>query len=114
MIESLSNPEWINPQIDFLLFLQNIRLNCSDIIDKFFLSITIFGEFWLPTLICAIVYWCIDFKAGIYLFSLEGFNKIFAFFLILKTNFSISKVILKLNLLTVRPRVRQVDLADKL
>ncbi len=79
MIECLSNPDWIKPQIDFLIYLQNIRVNCSDIYDKFFLSITVIGEFWLPTLICAIVYWCIDFKAGIYLFSLEGFNKLFAY-----------------------------------
>ena len=54
MIECLSNPDWITPQMDFLVFLQNIRINCSDIIDKIFLSITIFGEFWLPTLICGI------------------------------------------------------------
>lgn len=74
MIDCLSNPSWINPQIDFLLFWQNIRINCPEIIDKFFLSITIFGEFWLPTLVCAIVYWCIDFRAGVYLFSLESFN----------------------------------------
>ena len=79
MIEFLSNPEWTQPQMDFLVHLQNIRLNCSDFFDKFFLSITMFGEFWLPTLICAIVYWCIDFKAGVYLFSLEGFNKLFAY-----------------------------------
>ena len=74
MIECLSNPSWINPQIDCLLFLQNIRIGMPETIDKLFLSITIFGEFWLPTLICAIVYWCIDFRAGIYLFALEGFN----------------------------------------
>ena len=79
MIDFLSSPDWINPQMDFLVYLQNIRLNCSDIIDKIFLSITVIGEFWLPTLICAIVYWCIDFRAGIYLFSLEGFNKLFAY-----------------------------------
>ena len=79
MIDFLSRPEWINPQMDFLLYLQNIRINCPQIIDKFFLSITILGEIWLPTLICAIVYWCIDFKAGMYLFSLEGFNKLFAY-----------------------------------
>jgi len=78
MIDCLSNPDWIKPQMDFLVYLQNIRINCPDIIDKFFLSITIFGEFWLPTVICAIVYWCIDFKAGLYLFSLESFNKFFA------------------------------------
>lgn len=74
MIDCLSNPTWITPQIDFLLFLQNVRLNCSQMIDKFFLSVTILGELWLPTLICAITYWCVDFKAGLYLFSLEGVN----------------------------------------
>lgn len=74
MIDFLSNPQWINPQIDCLLFLQNFRIGYLEHFDKFFLSITIFGEFWLPTLICAIVYWCMDFRSGIYLFTLEGFN----------------------------------------
>ena len=74
MIDFLSSPDLIKPQMDFLLFLQNIRVNNLEIFDKFFLSITIFGEFWLPTLICAIVYWCIDFRAGVYLFSLECLN----------------------------------------
>lgn len=78
MIDCLSNTEWISPQIDFLLFLQNIRVGHFEIFDKFFLSVTVFGEFWLPTLICAIVYWCIDFRAGVYLFSLESFNIFFA------------------------------------
>ena len=80
MIECLSNPHWINPQIDFLLFLQNIRIGHFEIFDKFFLSITVFGEFWLPTLICAVTYWCIDFRAGVYLFSLAGFNALIAHF----------------------------------
>ena len=77
MINFLSDSSWINPQIDVLLFLQNLRVGHLEIFDKFFLSITIFGEFWLPTLICAITYWCFDFRAGIYLFSLEGINAIF-------------------------------------
>ena len=80
MIDCLSNPSWINPQIDFLLFLQNLRIEHFSFLDKFFLSITIFGEFWLPILICAIVYWCIDFRAGIYLFTLAGFNSLIAHF----------------------------------
>ena len=80
MIDCLSNPVWINPQIDILLFLQNIRIEQPVIFDKFFLSITILGEIWLPTLICAIAYWCIDFRAGIYLFSLEGLNSIITHF----------------------------------
>ena len=81
MIDFLSNTELIRPQMDFLIFLQNIRINCPIIFDKLFLLITIFGEIWLPTLVCAIVYWCIDFKAGIYLLSLESFNRFFAHFL---------------------------------
>ena len=80
MIDFLSSPDWIRPQMDFLVFLQNIRMNSSIIFDKLFLLITIFGEIWLPTLICAIIYWCVDFRAGIYLLSLEGFNRFFAHF----------------------------------
>ena len=78
MIDFLSDPQWISPQIDVLLFLQKIRISCPEIIDKFFLSITVIGEFWLPTLICAICYWCIDFRGGVYLFSLETFNAFLA------------------------------------
>ena len=80
MIDCLSNSAWIGPQIDCLLFLQNCRIESLDIFDKFFLSITIFGEFWLPTLVCAITYWCIDFRAGMYLFTLEGLNVLFTHF----------------------------------
>ena len=80
MIDCLSNPEWINPQIDFLLLLQNLRIGHFEIFDKFFLSVTVFGEFWLPTVFCAIIYWCFDFKAGVYLFSLQGMNILFTHF----------------------------------
>ena len=80
MIDFLSDPSWIKPQTDFLLFLQNIRTTCPEIIDRLFLSITVFGEFWLPTIVCAVVYWCIDFRSGIYLFSLESFNILIAHF----------------------------------
>jgi membrane-associated phospholipid phosphatase len=80
MIDCLSNSNWINPQIDCLLFLQNLRIGHLECLDKFFLSITILGEFWLPTLICAIAYWCIDFRAGVYLFTLEGFNVLITHF----------------------------------
>lgn len=80
MIDCLSNPTWINPQIDVLLFLQNFRISLPETFDKLFLSVTILGENWLPTLICAITYWCIDVKAGMYLFSLNGMNAIFTHF----------------------------------
>jgi len=78
MIEFLTNNSWLSPQIDFLLFLQNLRVSHFSMFDNFFLSVTIIGEFWLPLTICAIVYWCIDFKSGIYLFSLSSFNVYFA------------------------------------
>lgn len=81
MIDCLSSPEWISPQINCLLFLQNYRTGILENFDPFFLSVTIFGEFWLPTLICAITYWCIDFRAGIYLCSMAGFNVFLAHFL---------------------------------
>lgn len=80
MIDFLSNPDWLKPQIDLLLFLQDIRISHSEIIDKFFLAITVFGEYWLPAVICGITYWCIDFRAGIYLFSLHSVNSLFAHF----------------------------------
>ena len=74
MIEFLSNSNWINPQIDFLTILQTIRTEHFEFLNKIFLSITILGEIWLPILICSIVYWCVDTKFGIYLFSLFGFQ----------------------------------------
>ena len=80
MIEFFSNPSWINPQIDFLLFLQNIRIAHFESFNSLFLSITILGELWLPSLICAIVYWCIDLRAGLYLFSLAGCNVVITHF----------------------------------
>ncbi len=77
MIECLSDSSWIDPQIDFLLTLQNLRINHFSMLDDLFLSVTIIGEFWLPTLICALVYWCIDVKAGLYLTALSGYNVLF-------------------------------------
>ncbi len=74
MIDFLANPSWLNPQIDFLLFLQNIRNGYTDILNNFLMSFTIAGEILVPTLIASIFYWCVDSKKGIYLFTLIGFN----------------------------------------
>ncbi|MBR6098597.1 phosphatase PAP2 family protein [bacterium] len=81
MIDILSDASWLNPQVDFLVFLQNIRMAHSDIFNKFFLSITIFGEVWLPSLICAIVYWCFSSRNGLYMFSLLSLNVLITHFL---------------------------------
>ena len=80
MIEFLSNNSWITPQIDFLVFLQGLRISHFEMFNKFFLSVTVLGEFWLPTMIPAIIYWCIDSKKGMYLFSIFGINFLFAQF----------------------------------
>ena len=81
MIEFLSNTNWITPQIDFLVFLQNLRTTNFEALNNLFSTITVFGEIWLPTLICAIVYWCFDEKKGIYLFSLFSINVFIIHFL---------------------------------
>jgi len=78
MIEFLSNESWINPQLDVLLYIQNIRVQHTNILSTFFLSITSIGEFWLPSLICAIFYWCINTRNGLYLFTIFGFNLLFS------------------------------------
>lgn len=78
MIEFLTNESWINPQIDFVLMLQNFRLQHSDIYNRIFLSITAIGEIWFPALICSIYYWCFNSKKGMYLYTLFGFHFIFA------------------------------------
>lgn len=80
MIDCLSSPSWIGPQMDFLIYLQGFRTGNLEHFDKFFLSVTVLGEYWVPTLICAIAYWCIDFRAGLYLFSLESMNILLAHF----------------------------------
>ncbi len=77
MIEFLSDESWIRPQIDFLLYLQNIRMQHSEIFNRLFLSVTAIGEYWLPSLICAIYYWGISAKEGTCLFSLCGFSFLF-------------------------------------
>lgn len=79
--EFLSDPNWLSPQIDYLLWLQNIRTNLSPIFDTIFLNITSFGEVFIPTLLISIIYWCVDSEAGIYLFSLNSLGLMFIQFL---------------------------------
>ena len=74
MIEFLSGESWITPQIDLLLYLQNIRVAHSELLSRLFLSLTTLGELLVPTIICSVVYWCINSKNGVYLFSLHSLN----------------------------------------
>lgn len=75
--EFLSDPNWISPQIDYLLWLQNIRANLGPVFDNLFLHITTFGEIFIPTLVISIIYWCIDAEAGLYLFGLNSLGILF-------------------------------------
>lgn len=70
----LVDNSWINPQIDFLLWIQNIRLHIGSGLDLFFLKATMFGEFFISTLLISIIYWCVDSRAGVYLFSLNSIS----------------------------------------
>lgn len=72
--ELLTNPVWLAPQMDYLLWLQNFRLQMGGVFDTVFLNITAMGEFMLPVLLISIIYWAINFEAGAYLFSLSAFN----------------------------------------
>lgn len=78
--EFLTNPDWLKPQLDFLIWLQNIRLHIGPVLDNFFLGITKLGELLIPTLVMCIIYWCIDFEAGLYLFALNSVGLLFSKF----------------------------------
>lgn len=75
--EFLSNPSWLSPQIDYLLWLQNIREHLGPVFDNIFLHITMFGEILIPTLVISIIYWCIDSEAGLYLYGLNSLGLLF-------------------------------------
>ena len=51
-------------QLDYLLWLQNLRDITSNIFTPFFLVITNFGEKHIPILFVAFVYWSINKRAG--------------------------------------------------
>ena len=75
-MELLTNEVWLNPQVDYLLWLQNIRNVTGGVLDQFFLNVSKLGEILWPTVVVCIVYWCIDFKFGLYLFTLNSFTLI--------------------------------------
>jgi len=81
MLEFLSNESWLNPQIDYLIYLQNIRMHLSPIFDEVFMWVTRFGEMFIPMLVMCMIYWCFDFRAGVYLFSLNSFGLLISQFL---------------------------------
>lgn len=77
-IEFLTSGAWFSSQINCLVFLQDIRNSFGPVFDDIFLSITYLGELFFPTLVMCIIYWCFDFRAGVFLFSLNGFGMLSA------------------------------------
>ena len=77
-IDFLTSGNWFNTQVDFLVFLQNLRTHIGPVFDGVFMRVTELGELFVPTLVMAIIYWCFDFKAGVFLFSLNSFEMLIA------------------------------------
>ena len=53
---------FLRPQLEYLLLLQNFREYTNGIFDGFFYYITYFGDFIVAFLIIALIYWVIDKK----------------------------------------------------
>lgn len=66
---------WLSWQIDYLLLLQNFRSVTHHIFDNFFLTITLFGQIFIPLTLICLIYWCINKKNGFFILStyLYGF-----------------------------------------
>ena len=74
MMSFLIESDWITPQLKLLLELQHFRDLLPNFINELFLSITTVGEFFLPTLVGLIIFWCINSKKGISLLFLIFMN----------------------------------------
>ena len=71
--------------IDYLLFLQNLRNTTEGLFDKFFVYITGYGEMVCLLPLFALIYWCINKRTGEFMFlslafarTINGLIKIFA------------------------------------
>lgn len=64
MVNIFNTDALLNPQMDYLYFLQNIRLSISNVISDFFMSITAVGESLFTITFMALIYWCINKKYG--------------------------------------------------
>lgn len=72
---------FLSYQIDYLLWLQNLRELTNDFFTPFFLSITTFGKFIIPIMFLSLVYWCLNRKVGEFLFVVWATGFLFSQFL---------------------------------
>ena len=65
---------FLDSQIEYLLWLQNIRESLNGFFDPFFLAITNFGEYLISFAFLSLVYWSINKKAGEFLILTHAFS----------------------------------------
>ncbi len=58
---------FLKPQLEYLLLLQNFRENTHGIFDWLFCHITMFGEYCIAMFVIAFFYWMVNKKCGIYM-----------------------------------------------
>lgn len=68
---------FIKAQIEYLLYLQNLRAELGDAFTVFFLQITKFGEYLIPFSVIASIYWCVNKRVGAFLILNCGFAMMF-------------------------------------
>ena len=62
--------------IDYLLFLQNLRNTTEGLFDKFFTYVTGYGEMVCLLPLFAMIYWCINKRTGEFMFLCLAFSRI--------------------------------------
>ena len=65
---------FLDSQIEYLLWLQNIRESLNGFLDPFFMSVTYFGEYLIAFAFLGLIYWSVNKKAGEFLILTHAFS----------------------------------------
>ena len=65
---------FLDLQLNYLLWLQNMRESLNGMFDSFFLSVSLFGSFILPICAFSLIYWCLNKKVGEFLILSYSFG----------------------------------------
>ena len=71
---------FLDSQIEYLLWLQNIRDSLNGFFDPFFMAVTNFGEYLISFAFLSLIYWSVNKKAGEFLILTHAFSIIFNIF----------------------------------
>ncbi len=75
--KDIKNIMFLNYQLDYLLWLQNLRDLTNDVLTPFFLAVTHFGELLIPLSFIALIYWSLNRKVGEFLLLNLSFTFLF-------------------------------------